>query len=284
MARGVLAGGRLLDPTVVLDALLRARAALHLPPHDLVEPFVDRLLSEVQEDRRWESRRVAELREELRRAAGEHEALARRYEEAVRAREDLEQDLQELAAQRDKARVADSVTAEDVTSRSDYQSLRYRARELEQERNQAHSHCNGIRRELARLRAEHEQLEAQQQVPDGPAEDQDDLDGDELRPVEQQVDRYPAGLPRYPSRFWRTLKPLPAYIRREALVLIARLAAGDAEAYLGAKPLNEAPGCWEQRVAKDYRLIFRGPSRDGVFEVEDLIDRKNLERWLRSRR
>jgi hypothetical protein len=66
------------------------------------------------------------------------------------------------------------------------------------------------------------------------------------------------------------------------MVMLGRLAGGDAAAFSGAKRLKSAPAIVRQRIGIDFRLLFRLlPDR---IQVVDLITRQELERRIKTLR
>jgi len=71
---------------------------------------------------------------------------------------------------------------------------------------------------------------------------------------------------------------LPDSIVSSAIKLIGRRAAGEEAAFQGTKRLKKRRELLRQKVGSSYRLIFKIHERK--LEVIDLINRRDLEKWL----
>ena len=106
-----------------------------------------------------------------------------------------------------------------------------------------------------------------------------DTEEDLLLPEESES-QHPLRLIEFPRNFHERLKEFPRHVARGALVILGRLAAGDAAAFGGAKRLKSAPTVVRQRVGIDFQLLFRLlPDR---IQVIDLIPRQDLERKIKT--
>ncbi len=91
---------------------------------------------------------------------------------------------------------------------------------------------------------------------------------------------HPLRLIEFPRNFHERLNEFPHHVARAAMVMLGRLAGGDAAAFSGAKRLKSAPTAIRQRVGIDFRLLFRlFPDR---IQVIDLIPRQDLERRIKT--
>src|SRR5439155_4473107 len=103
---------------------------------------------------------------------------------------------------------------------------------------------------------------------------------EELMLPEESESQHPLRLIEFPRNFHERLKEFPRHVARGALVILGRLAAGDAAAFGDAKRLKSAPTVVRQRVGIDFRLLFRLlPDR---IQVIDLIPRQDLERKIKT--
>jgi hypothetical protein len=87
-------------------------------------------------------------------------------------------------------------------------------------------------------------------------------------------------LPEFPKKFLETLGHMPKSVTGAALILIGRLAAGEPAAFSGIKRIKTVRDLWRQRLAGDYRLLFR--LRPDVLEIVALINRRDLEKRIKS--
>jgi mRNA-degrading endonuclease RelE of RelBE toxin-antitoxin system len=97
---------------------------------------------------------------------------------------------------------------------------------------------------------------------------------------EEPFTTQPVRVTEFPRKFQETLRELPRAVARTAVVLAARLAAGEAAAFRGTKRLRRNREIWRQRVGSDYRLLFR--LHPDTLEVVDLVNRRDLERRIKS--
>jgi len=149
---------------------------------------------------------------------------------------------------------------------------------LESDLKERHNERNDLERRLERMQAradtfaEHEQA-GRSRSPEADTEE-------ELMLPEEAEGQHPLRLIEFPRNFQERLKEFPRHVARGALVILGRLAAGDAAAFGGAKRLKSAPTVVRQRVGIDFRLLFRLlPDR---IQVIDLIPRQDLERKIKT--
>ena len=160
--------------------------------------------------------------------------------------------------------------------------LREEIKNLESELKERHNERNAMQRRLEKMEARAETLsrELAQAAPSAAhadAEHEEDL----LLPQEAEGN-HPIRLVEFPRNFLERLGEFPHHIARGAMIILGRLAGGEAAAFNGAKRLKSAPDYMRQRVGIDFRLLFRLlPDR---IQVIDLIPRQDLERRIKALR
>ena len=88
--------------------------------------------------------------------------------------------------------------------------------------------------------------------------------------------------PVYTREFYDSLDRWDRRIQRAAFKQAHLLAQDHRHPSLRALPLEGLPGYYRVRVATDVRLIYRRPERQNVIEVLSLIDREDLDRYIRQ--
>jgi hypothetical protein len=88
--------------------------------------------------------------------------------------------------------------------------------------------------------------------------------------------------PLYTREFYDSLDGWDRRIQRAAFKQANLLALDHRHPSLRALPLEGLPGYYRVRVATDVRLIYRRPERQNVVEVLSLIDREDLDRYIRQ--
>lgn len=112
----------------------------------------------------------------------------------------------------------------------------------------------------------------------GPSTEQE-----EVQPEWESEDQFttqPVRVSEFPRRFQETLRKFPRGVARACIVLVGRLAAGEAAAFRGVTRLRSDRNIWRQRVGADHRLLFR--LHPETLEVLDLINRRDLERRIKT--
>jgi hypothetical protein len=158
--------------------------------------------------------------------------------------------------------------------------LKERVSTLKSELSQRHAERNQLRRQLERERKRVDALEAERASAERPpAEDEasdDDLDaGSEAAAVALSF-----RIPVFGRRFRARAEAVPDPIRRRAVILAGRIAAGDEAAFRGTRRLRLDRDLYRQRVGREHRLIFRMHAQE--LEAVDLVPRKELERTIRE--
>jgi mRNA-degrading endonuclease RelE of RelBE toxin-antitoxin system len=259
------------------------------PASDGEERKVEQLAAalEAAERQLRESREKAEARlEEVRRKGEERhekaqaalrEARAREsqaVEDAARAREESGAARQELARVKgdlDALRAADAV-AEAARARAEAKDLLGRLGSVEGRLDRAREREQELEAEVERLRgpagggvtpAPESRLQAN-------GEPDDAGDGETwLRPV-------------YTREFYDSIEGWDRRIQRAAFKQAHLLAQDHRHPSLRALPLEGLPGYYRVRVATDVRLIYRRAERQNEVEILSLIDREDLDRYIRQ--
>jgi hypothetical protein len=244
------------------DIVLPIRERLNMPPDDPLKEYLDN--------------RSVDADLALQEAEAKFEAKRR---EVRVLRESIEQ-LQKDLARRESApaREPSAPHAQTPENEQMIRELRTKVKQLESDLKERHNERNELERRLERMQARAETLAGQEQA--GHSRNQEaDLE-EELMLPEEAESQHPLRLIEFPRNFLERLKEFPRHVARGALVILGRLAAGDAAAFGGAKRLKSAPTVVRQRVGIDFRLLFRLlPDR---IQVIDLIPRQDLERKIKT--
>jgi mRNA-degrading endonuclease RelE of RelBE toxin-antitoxin system len=220
-------------------------------------------------------RRAEEQREKLQAAL--RDARARESQlagEAARAREEVEGARRELAGSRAELEALRSTDAV-----SDAQRARADARDLEA---RAAALDARLERSRARERELERELEALQRGrgAGAPFPPRPPSGGDDEGTVEGDLASWL--LPVYTREFYDSLARWDRRIQRAAFKQAHLLAADHRHPSLRALPLEGLPGYYRVRVATDVRLIYRRGERQNEVEVLSLIDREDLDRYIRQ--
>ncbi|HEX9244316.1 MAG TPA: hypothetical protein VF875_17900 [Anaeromyxobacter sp.] len=116
---------------------------------------------------------------------------------------------------------------------------------------------------------------------------------DEARPTQAQqapaaddgeLEEAPATwlMPVYTREFYDSLDGWDRRIQRAAFKQAALLAQDHRHPSLRALPLEGLPGYYRVRVATDVRLLYRRTERQNTVEILSLIDREDLDRYVRQ--
>jgi mRNA-degrading endonuclease RelE of RelBE toxin-antitoxin system len=89
-------------------------------------------------------------------------------------------------------------------------------------------------------------------------------------------------MPVYTREFYDSLEGWDRRIQRAAFKQANLLAQDHRHPSLRALPLEGLPGYYRVRVATDVRLIYRRPERQNTIEILSLIDREDLDRYVRQ--
>jgi len=217
-------------------------------------------------------RKGEEQREKLQAALREARASeSRAVEEAARSRDEAtvaRQELVRVRGEADALRLSDAgieaqrakAEARDLSGRlGAVESRLARAQEREQE----------LVKELERARPG-KVATAPVETVAAPSEEHDGGDAETwLFPV-------------YTREFYDSLDGWDRRIQRAAFKQAQLLAQDHRHPSLRAIPLEGLPGYYRVRVATDVRLIYRRPERQNTVELLSLIDREDLDRYIRQ--
>ncbi|HEY5998339.1 MAG TPA: type II toxin-antitoxin system RelE/ParE family toxin, partial [bacterium] len=89
-------------------------------------------------------------------------------------------------------------------------------------------------------------------------------------------------LPVYTREFYDSLEGWERRIQRAAFKQAHLLAQDHRHPSLRALPLEGLPGYYRVRVATDVRLIYRRGENQAAVEILSLIDREDLDRYVRQ--
>jgi DNA repair exonuclease SbcCD ATPase subunit len=220
-------------------------------------------------------RKAEEQREKLQDALREARArAAQAVDEAARARE-----LAEAAtAARERAEAA-LAAAQATDAAVEAQRARGAVRELEGKLKALESRLERQAFREADLAAALAQAEARskaagaQQAAAPPAE-----------PAGEELEEAPASWlrPVYTREFYDSLEGWDLRIQRAAFKQANLLAQDHRHPSLRALPLEGLPGYYRVRVATDVRLLYRRGERQNEIEILSLIDREDLDRYVRQ--
>ncbi|HSN91327.1 MAG TPA: hypothetical protein VLS93_08860 [Anaeromyxobacteraceae bacterium] len=237
--------------------------------------------------------RVAELERKLERARGQaeearekaeaqrdkiqaqlREARAREaqaVDEAARAREAAQE------AQRARERAEASLAAAQATDAAqELQRARSLARDLEGKMASLEARlARAAEREAEQARA----LEEARARPAAPAAEAQPPPAEADEPEEA-----PAAwlMPVFTREFYDSLEGWDRRIQRAAFKQANLLAQDVRHPSLRALPLEGLPGYYRVRVATDVRLLYRRPERQNTVEILSLIDREDLDRYIKQ--
>ena len=245
------------------NIVLPVRERLNMPADDPLKEYLDN--------------RSVDADLALQEAEAKFEAKRRE----VRAlRESLEQ-LQKDLARRESAPPPEPSAPHAGTAPNEQiiREFRSKVKQLESDLKERHNERNELERRLGRMQARADTLAGHEQAGASSSSDGADRE-EELMLPEETESQHPLRLIEFPRNFQERLKEFPRHVARGALVILGRLAAGEAAAFGGAKRLKSAPTVVRQRVGIDFRLLFRLlPDR---IQVIDLIPRQDLERKIKT--
>ncbi len=193
---------------------------------------------------------------------------AQAVEEAARAREAAE------AAQRGRERAEAALAqAQSSDAAADAQRARALARELQ-------AKVATLEAREARLAERLEEAEARARArpePERPAPAP-------VAPEVEEPEEAPATwlMPVYTREFYDSLEGWDRRIQRAAFKQANLLAQDHRHGSLRALPLEGLPGYYRVRVATDVRLLYRRGERQNTIEILSLIDREDLDRYVRQ--
>ncbi len=196
---------------------------------------------------------------------------AQAVEDAARAREGAAE--AQRARERAEAALA---TAQATDAAADAQRARAAARDLE-------GKVTALEARLARQEERERELEAALaarvheagRVPAPAAPAAEAADEPEEAPATWLM-------PVYTREFYDSLDGWDRRIQRAAFKQAALLAQDHRHGSLRALPLEGLPGYYRVRVATDVRLLYRRTERQNTIEILSLIDREDLDRYVRQ--
>ncbi|MGC3998281.1 MAG: hypothetical protein QM767_12685 [Anaeromyxobacter sp.] len=204
-----------------------------------------------------------------------HEARARAaqaVDEAARAREAAEE------AGRARQRAEEALAAPRATDAA-AEAQRARAEAREQE-----ARAGSLEARLARLQEREAELEAA--LREAAARGERDAPERAAAPAPEgdEPEEAPASwlMPVYTREFYDSLDGWDRRIQRAAFKQAHLLAQDHRHPSLRALPLEGLPGYYRVRVATDVRLLYRRSERQNTVEILSLIDREDLDRYVRQ--
>jgi mRNA-degrading endonuclease RelE of RelBE toxin-antitoxin system len=242
---------------------------------DLRRKLEEALLARDRAEGRAESvrKKTDEAREKLQAWLKEARAReAQAVDEAARARAAAEEAQRERArAERDLAAArAEESAVEAHRLRGALRDAEARANALESRLARSQERERSLELELDRLRASAAQPAA------APAAD---AGGADAEPEEAPASWL---TPVYTREFYDSLEGWDRRIQRAAFKQAALLAQDHRHPSLRALPLEGLPGYYRVRVATDVRLIYRRAERQNTVEILSLIDREDLDRYIKQ--
>jgi hypothetical protein len=197
---------------------------------------------------------------------------AQAIDEAARAREAAE------SAQREQARAeaelavarAQDTAAEALRLRGSVKDLEARAGALEARLERARERERELAEELERAQSAAHAMPAE-----GTASPQTE---------EGALEEAPASwlMPVFTREFYDSLEGWERRVQRAAFKQAALLAQDHRHPSLRALPLEGLPGYYRVRVATDVRLLYRRAERQNTIEILSLIDREDLDRYIKQ--
>ena len=237
---------------------------------------------------------LAQLREDLVQVQAELEEARRRFE---REREKLQQQLREARAQQARAdeegararEAADE--AQQALARTDAALTALRTSEPAVEAQRARSLAKDLEGQLAsvqaRLERERERVREVQVALDQARAAQ--ASAPAALPAAQveepgEPEEVPTTwlMPIFTREFYDSLQGWDRRIQRAAFKQASLLAQDHRHPSLRAIPLEGLPGYYRVRVATDVRLLYRRRDKQNDIEVLSLIDREDLDRYVKQ--
>jgi len=211
--------------------------------------------------------RVAALKTQLRAARAEVQAAQRDARQAERRAAKAEAELLRTQDRLEKAREKARSDALEKAEKA-LRDAGARASHLEQKLAAQAEARTALERELAAAQRSHAEVERKPE----PA-----AAADEPEPVPTTW-----LLPRFSREFYDSLERWDLRIQRTAFKQAHLLAENHRHPSLRAIPLEGLPGYYRVRIATDVRLIYRRAESDRCVEILSLIDREDLDRYVRQ--
>ncbi len=278
VARGAIAHAESVHFDVLEDIVVEARIELGMTGEDPAMAWIDREYDREDVEWRVEGELEKQRRDSARRLAkreAETEALRKRIGSA---REELERLERDARLARRSPSEATTAEREDTAIAEQLDELREQTRMLKSNLKQEHEERSREREKLRLAQAELRRLKSKprrgrEEERPTEAETEDAMLGESVAPLRS------VRIPEFGDGFRRAGKRINERVVAGAVALAGRLAAGDEDAWRGTRKLKVFPEILRQKVARDFRLLFR-VSSDAI-DVVDLIDRKDLEGWIR---
>jgi hypothetical protein len=295
VARGAAPLAGPLDRETVLEDIGLARDRLDLPPVDPTEELED--FWDVSDEeglydglplaglRPGAGQAAAPVRDDLERTLADKEVeLGRLRQELSTLHRKLDERMAAAVERTPAPSPAEPVAVPEPSGAQDPRvaKLKERVSALKTELSLRHAERNQLRRQLERTSKRVDALEAEREsgasAPTEVAED----DGDSFtEPDDPSLGvALSFRIPVFGRRFRASAGSLPEPVRRRAVVVASRIAAGDEAAFRGTRRLRVDRELYRQRVGRDHRLIFRMHAEE--LEAVDLVPRKDLERTVRE--
>jgi mRNA-degrading endonuclease RelE of RelBE toxin-antitoxin system len=217
-------------------------------------------------------RRGEEQREKAQAALRESRAReSRAVDEAARAAEAAEAARKEAARQKGEA---DALRATDAAleahrARGEAKELAGKLAALEARLERARAREEELVADAERARSERPATQPAERPVPSP---------EESEATEAETWLFPV----YTREFYDSLDRWDRRIQRAAFKQAHLLAQDHRHPSLRALPLEGLPGYYRVRVATDVRLIYRRPERQNTIEILSLIDREDLDRYIRQ--
>ena len=194
---------------------------------------------------------------------------AHAVEEAARARERAERLQLELARLE-----GELAAARAVDEAVEAQRLRAALRESEARANALEGRLERAQERERTLEAELSRARSVAPAPSAPVPNEEPGEPEEA----------PASwlMPVYTREFYDSLEGWDRRVQRAAFKQAALLAQDHRHPSLRALPLEGLPGYYRVRVATDVRLLYRRTERQNTIEVLSLIDREDLDRYIKQ--
>jgi hypothetical protein len=286
VTRGLVRHINPIDAWGLVETLNEARDRLNLTPNDPCDDQMDAPFSEEDHDDLQSSEALSAALERLEEKSEE----IRRLRESL---ETLQSDLHQRTApavtpppapapsQIPITAIQSSATSGVPGEETALRELRQKVSTLRSALTERHSERNQLRKELQATREALETLrgqpsEGQHAREASPAEEDVEAEWES----EGQFTTQPVRISEFPRKFPETLRTFPRGVARACIVLVGRLAAGEASAFRGITRLRSDRNIWRQRVGADHRLLFR--LHPETLEVLDLINRRDLERRIKT--
>ncbi|MBX5483048.1 MAG: hypothetical protein IRZ16_14580 [Myxococcaceae bacterium] len=214
--------------------------------------------------------RATNLKEQLREARAEISRLEReaasKAKESARLAAELERAREKLAEARKKKghEEFEKLEKERAELKSRVGTLEEKVRALVEERTKLEEQLAAVARQSAQRPAE--PVKPAAEVPEPP------------------VEELPATwlFPRFTREFYDSLERWDPRIQRTAFKQAFLLAENHRHPSLRAIPLEGIPGYYRVRIATDVRLIYRRSENEREVEILSLIDREDLDRYVRQ--